>query len=100
MYIERPRYSWRYSTDTTRKSLPTAPLKYCPPNHALFFSSYTTPTYRVPIEYRLKRKEKGEFLPTDRLAIFHLDKASILQSKITNKFSYTRKTIYTTLKRY
>jgi transposase len=52
------------------------------------------------MEYRPKRKERGEFLPEDRSAIFHLSEAGISQSKIANKFRCTRKTIYNTLKRY
>jgi DNA invertase Pin-like site-specific DNA recombinase len=52
------------------------------------------------MEYRPKRKKKGEFLPEDRSAIYHLYKAGFLQSKIANQFRCTRKTIYNTLKRY
>jgi DNA-binding MarR family transcriptional regulator len=80
---------------------PLPHFNFDPATNPLFYSSsYTTPTHPILMEIGLKRRKKGELTPEQRLAIIYPYKNGILQSKLADNFSYTRKTIYNTLKRF
>jgi hypothetical protein len=68
----------RHITDIGQKYLPTTPLIFDPAtNLPFYFSSYTSPRHPISMEIGLKRREKAELSPKQRLAIIYAYKSGI-----------------------